>query len=363
MPKRTANARTQKGGRKKRPKRSSPHVPSLKKTEIGRIQQMVKEKLSVRLIAERTGFSKSVVGRVRRNMKDEVSQNKGGRKKLLTDRDRRKIVSLVRGGKPLSARKVVAVMRNDHGVVCSERTVRRSLVMSGFRAKKKVKKPQISKKNIKERLDFATSHEHWTFDDWSKVIWSDESKINRIGSDGCKWCWVSPNEKLSDRTVSPTVKHGGGSVMVWGCFTTLGVGSLCKIDGKMDSLLYRSILEDDLMETIEYYDLDCADVIFQQDNDPKHTSKLVGSWLEMQEFEVMKWPAQSPDLNPIENLWSEVKRRLMEYEDFPSGIIELWQRVQETWNKISEDTCRKLVASMPERMAAVIKAKGKWTKF
>lgn len=77
----------------------------------------------------------------------------------------------------------------------------------------------------------------------------------------------------------------------------------------------------------------------------------------------MEWPAQSPDMNPIEHLWEHLKRKLHKYNDPPKGVWELWDRVVEEWNKIPPEVCQKLVESMPRRLEAVVKAKGGHTKY
>ena len=109
-------------------------------------------------------------------------------------------------------------------------------------------------------MDFGLAHKDWTVEDWKGVVWSDETKINRLGSDGRKWAWKKAGEGLSDRLVQGTVKFGGGSVMVWGCMMWEGPGYACKIDGRMDGDLYVSmdgdlyvsILEEDLQASLEY---------------------------------------------------------------------------------------------------------------
>jgi hypothetical protein len=149
----------------------------------------------------------------------------------------------------------------------------------------KKKRPLLTKcHNRRERLDFALSHQDWTVEDWKKVVWSDETKINRLGSDGRKWLWKKAGEGLSDRLVEGTKKFGSGSLMIWGCMLWDGVGYACKIDGTMDADLYVQILEDDLQASIKFYDKNAEDIIFQQDNDPKHTSKKAKAWFNDHEY-------------------------------------------------------------------------------
>ena len=95
--------------------------------------------------------------------------------------------------------------------------------------------------------------------------------------------------------------------MVWGCMMWEGVGYVCKIDGKMDADLYCKILEDDLQSSIEYYGKTAEDIIFQQDNDPKHTSKKAKTWFNNHDYQVLSWPAQFPDLTALCKMVRKIK--------------------------------------------------------
>ena len=258
---------------------------------------------------------------------------------------------------------VTKTLQDTFSQPVSTQTVRRGLKKTGLKAVVKCKRPFLSKRHMKERMDFALSHQYWTVEDWKRVIWSDETKVNIRGSDGKKWVWKTPGEGLSSRLVDGTFKFGGGGLMIWGCMGWDGVGYASKIDVKMDAKLYVSILEDELQRSLRYWGKTTEEVVFQQDNDPKHTSKKAKAWLNDHGFEVMVWPPQSPDLNPIEHLWFHLKRRLAGYEKPPKGILELWERVQREWEAIDESVCQDLISSMPRRVQAVLKAKGGYTKY
>ena len=214
---------------------------------------------------------------VRKNHRPNMSKSLGGCPTKLSESDARHAIRLISSGKADTAVQVHKVLQSITNQDFSVHTVRRKLKQAGMKSAVKKKRPFLSKHHQKQRLDFAIAHQDWTVEDWKRVIWSDETKINRLGSDGRKWVWKKPGEALSGRIIEPTLKFGGGSLMIWGCFTWNGVGYACKIDGKMDADLYCQILEDDLQKTIDYYGLEADNIIFQQDNDPKHTSKRPNS--------------------------------------------------------------------------------------
>ena len=102
---------------------------------------------------------------------------------------------------------------------------------------------------------------------------------------------------------------------------------------------------------------------FSEDNDPKHTARITQEWLETNSIEVLDWPSQSPDLNPIEHLWAEVARRLEDLRRDIKNKNDLWEKLQDVWNGVELEFCTKLINTMPMRILDVLKAKGGYTKW
>ena len=147
--------------------------------------------------------------------------------------------------------------------------------------------------------------------------------------------------------------------MLWGCFSSAGAGKLVGMEGTMDSAKYRRILDENLLGSVMNLKLGRR-FTFQQDNDPKHKAKATLEWLNKKKINVLEWPSQSPDLNPIEHLWRDLK--IAVHRRSHSNLAELEQFSCEEWIKMSPSSCIKLVVTYPKRLIAVIAVKCVSTK-
>jgi len=283
-----------------------------------------------------------------------------GRKQVFSDRQKRSIIRKVVSNPRISAPKIAAEVNNEIGITTSNQTIRNILHEANFKSAYAKKKPFISKKNQKKRLQFARSYKDKDSSFWNSIIWSDESRFRVFGCDGRIKVWRKPGESIKMKNLNPTVKHGDGGIMVWGCMSSKGTGNLEIIEGIMNQFHYQDILTRNLHESAKKLGLKRR-FIFQQDNDPKHKSKSTMQYLAKNKITVLDWPPQSPDINPIEHLWDHVGREIRKYNI--SNKTQLADRIIEAWGTVSPEITKSLVDSMQRRLLAVIAGNGGPTRY
>jgi transposase len=199
-----------------------------------------KKGISLNKIAINTGVSKSSVFRILRKKKIHISKSKNGQKQKLSMRLKTLILNNFKKIFLITSDAVKYI--KNFNILISNQSIRNLLKLNGFGSYKKIKKPYLSEKNIKERKGFGLKYKNFDFFDWKKVIFSDESKFNLHGSDGNHRVWFFKNKRLKKENVQGCKKFGEGNLMVWGCITSEGVGKIICVSNKINSDQYCNTL-------------------------------------------------------------------------------------------------------------------------
>ncbi|KAG0861567.1 hypothetical protein G6F16_013176 [Rhizopus arrhizus] len=253
-------------------------------------------------VASRLGVTYATVNNYANKFFPNRQRGLGSRPMVVSAQAKRFIKIQVVQGQLKTARKVHDKLM-ELGYSISYKTAINVVKSMNFFSAIKVKKPLLTAKHMKRRLAWAKKYQNWTTDDWRRVVFSDETKVNIWGSDGCKYYWSRPGDPLKPHHID-------------------------------------------------------------HDGDPKHRSKSIIQWLNATRVSYIDdWPAQSPDLNPIEHLWHHLKLKLSLYDKKAKGVHELWERVEKEWNSFDKEACRRYIDTMPARIKAVIDANGGSTKY
>lgn len=283
-----------------------------------------------------------------------------GRKRKTTTHLDRVIQRKIKTDRRKSSLAVKMELETELNITVSTSTIRWRAHEIGLYGRVARKKPYVSRVNRGKRVQYARKHREKPLGFWNNVLWSDESKFNLFGSDGKVMVWRTPKEEYNSICTVPTVKHGGGNVKCWGCFSSSGVGNLVFIDGNMTGEMYRTILDNNLLQSVEKLKMD-NEWTFQHDNDPKHRAAIVTNWLNQKGVERLEWPSFLPDLNPIEHLWDEIERRMKKEQ--PKNEKELKESLTRVWKGVEKEVLKKLVDSVPNRLNEVIRMKGGPTRY
>jgi hypothetical protein len=237
-------------------------------------------------------------------------------------------------------------------------TVRRRLQQLGLKSYTQKRKPFLSKSQIIKRLEWSTKMLFWGMDQWTKVVWSDESHFLLINRKSKVHVRRLSHEGNAQFNFQPRKQGGGGSVSVWGCFTAAGPGPLIFYEGRLNAARYIDVIRDSLPPFIAAsFDLRRDQWFFQQDNAPCHRAKSSTDWFYNNAITVLDWPPASADMNPIENIWSIIDYELTKLPIH--SLNDLKREILRLWMNLDCDMCHRLVASVPQRVSLVYKCRGK----
>lgn len=278
---------------------------------------------------------------------------RSGRPAKTTLRDQRTLVLLSKRHPKWTPGDLIKCWKPSQSV--SSSTAKRVLLKYGLFAHVAAKKPHLTKWQRHLRISWCHAYQHWTPSMWENVIFSDESQI-LLRQSSRQFVRRPAGYRFNHRLTTKTVKFGGGGIIVWGAIKSDGKRVLVKAQETINSTEYQRLLSSGLMPLLD------SSSIFQQDGAPSHRSKATMQFLDRHKICVLSdWPPQSPDLNIIENLWADVKRKLAA-QKFKSKD-DLWSACLKAWNEIPNETIQKLFDSIPKRLISVIKNHGYPTKY
>ncbi len=314
---------------------------------------------SERDIAKKMGCSKTTVHRWKTRFRAGQSLERvsgTGKSRKLTKLERRDIVLKAKREPLITAREMrEEIGREDVCISTILRPIHEDGELDSYWQTNKV---MISLVNQKKRVKWCREHLHWTQADWNKVIFTDESPYV-LRFNGRRRVWRRHNERYHVKALKGQYKNDT-KINVWGCFCAHGVGRFHLIEGIMDSKVYIKILDCEFRPSAKAL-FKRKPYFFQQDNDSKHKSKATMDFIDDWDLPYIAWPAQSPDLNPIENLWSILDQKCRSRK--PKNAQALFDMLAEEWRCLDVTLLQDLVDSMPWRLEAVIAAKGLPTHY
>lgn len=240
----------------------------------------------------------------------------------------------------------------------SAKTVRRRLNEAGLYGRVSKHEYPYTPTHLRKRLSFAGGYGNWTEDQWDTVLWSDETSIE-LSPHGQVWVQRPIGEAFNPKYMRTQQLHSPGASL-WGCMAASGMGEYHIYTDELDRFVMRDILSQHLLSSAARL-FPPGSWWLQQDGDPAHTSGLVQQWLFTHGVQCIDWPPYSPDLNPIENVWNDIKRRVEKRN--AKDIEQLKQHLAEEWEVTDPILLATLVHTMPKRCKDVVANHGHKTKY
>lgn len=321
-----------------------------------------------RQVSEELGLSLSAVQRLLKRYRETNSYERkpgSGKTRCTTARDDRSLVLQSLRDRRLNANQLKQELLQTRGVNVSSWTVRRRLKEVGIQPKRAATGPKLSREHRERRLRFAREHVDWTPDQWRSVLFTDECRVCLFGNDRRKRVYRRTGERYAECCITETVSFGGGSCMVWGGISTERKTELvfitCGAGGGLNSQRYI----DNILQThvVPLAQIMGDQFLLMHDNARPHVANCVREFLGEENIETLDWPSLSPDINPIEHLWDQLKRSVRCRIPAPQTVAELKIALTEEWERLPQENVVTLIQSMPNRINAVIRARGGNTEY
>lgn len=243
----------------------------------------------------------------------------------------------------------------------SARTIDRRLIEAGLPGRVARHVFQLTDDHKRKRLSFAHGYERWSEADWLHVLFADVKTFTGQGSHGQVWV-RRPVGEAGNEQYSVAHKPHPVAVPAWGCFSAHGPGYMAMFDGSLDAAGLRDIFRDYLLPTVAEHFGESADWWLLHDNDPgRHKSQVLRAFMHNHYIRPLEFPPYSPDLNPIENVWADMDKRMASKPAESKEVLE--KQVAEVWAATTQEYCSKLARSMPKRIAQVIERNGAYTDY
>ena len=327
---------------------------SVSQNEKAEIVKMLAAKVQTVEIAKRLKRDHRTIKNYVENINTARKKRSDAGKRKVTSREMRKI-KFALAKNPLASSKTIF---EQSGIDRPCRKTRCNILNDIAKNTKPGSRPPLTKQHKAKRVKWATDYIKC---DFSTVIFTDECRATLDGPDGFSRGWIGNGFHTPFRLRR---QQGGGGVMFWAgiCGDTL-IGPFMVEEGvKMDSEAYANFLKQNFFKWYRSQTLSFKrKCIFMQDNAPSHASRYTRNFLASKGFKdakLMVWPPASPDLNPIENLWSIVKRKLYEAGKQYNSKNELKEAIKECCKTISTETIKNLTSSMDKRLVKILERHG-----
>lgn len=318
--------------------------------------------LSFREIGDRVGRNQATVMRICNRWMQEGTTDRRDRlhpPRCTTTRDDRHIVRMAVMDRSATSRTISQQIRSVAQQSVSARTIRRRLQQSGMSARRPLLRLPLSQNHRRLRRQWCDERRTWTTE-WHDIVFTDESRFCLQHHDGRIRVWRHRGERLLNCCLMHRHTGPAPGIMVWGGIGFHSRTPLVRIAGTLTSQRYISeVLEPVVLPYLQ----SLPTATFQQDNARPHVARIVQDFFFAHQIALLPWPPCSPDLSPIENVWSMIAERLA--RDTPPAATpdQLWQYVEAAWNAIPQQHIQSLFDSMPRRVAAVIASNGGNTQY